>query len=92
MLLPVTVLACTVHCIIMKSVLVLLRRNFVHALTSSAKTAGLRMAPEPCVVHFFDHQRPDNLKDVFEGMCRKQKLLKLIIVILDRRVDPGHSE
>ena len=62
------------------------------ALTSSAETAGLTMAPEPCIVHVF--RRRENLKDVFEGMRREQPDLELIVVILDKRGDvgPGYSE
>ena len=62
------------------------------ALTSSARTVGLRMASDPCVVHFF--RRRDNLKDVFKSMRHEQPDLGLIVVVLDKKGDygPGYSK
>ena len=90
----ITIFASTVQCVTMKSVLVLLLRNFVHKLTSSAKAAGLKMAPDPCAVHVFDHQGREKLEDIFKRMCRDEPQLKLIVTILDKRGDvgPGYSE
>ena len=63
-------------------------------LTSSAQTVGLTMAPRPCIVHFFDNRKQENLQGVFESMHREQPNLELIIAILGKKGDasPGYSE